>query len=322
MRPARILCGLLAAAIVAFGTAGAQEVTYVSIGTGQATGVYYPVGREVCRILNEASPDQGIHCGPEATPGSIYNLQKLRERELDFAIVQSDNQFEAYRGLGAFAGRPATWLRSVAALHPELVAVLVRQDSGIETLDDLKRKRINAGVRGSGSRSTWDAFEAAARWSPEERGTITELKPDVAQTALCAGRIDASLLLVGHPSGAVARQLAACPTKLVPLRGPQVDTVVQGAPQFRPGAIPASAYRLEADVPSFGVRATLVTTASMSDDLVYRLTKALLDDLDQLRKAHPALAALTASTMAKEGLTAPLHPGAARAYREAGAMAN
>jgi uncharacterized protein len=131
MRPARILTSLLVASVLALGTAGAQEVTYVSIGTGQASGVYYPVGREVCRILNEAAAGDAIHCGPEATPGSIYNLQKLRERELDFAIVQSDNQFDAYRGLGAFAGKPAPWLRSVAALHPELMAVLVRQDSGI-----------------------------------------------------------------------------------------------------------------------------------------------------------------------------------------------
>jgi hypothetical protein len=322
MRPALFLTVALAGWLVAGAPAGAQEVTYVSIGTGQATGVYYPVGREVCRILNEAASGDGIHCGPEATPGSIYNLQKLRERELDFAIVQSDNQFDAYRGLGAFAGKPAPWLRSVAALHPELMAVLVRQDSGIGSLDDLKGKRINAGVRGSGSRSTWDAFEAAARWSAEERGTITELKPDVAQTALCANRIDASLLLVGHPSGAVARQLAACPTKLLPLQGAEVDKVVQGAPQFRPGAIPASAYGLEGAVPSFGVRATLVTTASMGDDLVYRLAKSLLEDLDQLRKAHPALADLTAATMAREGLTAPLHPGAARAYREAGILKN
>jgi TRAP transporter TAXI family solute receptor len=322
MRPARILTGLLAAAAFALGTAGAQEVTYLSIGTGQATGVYYPVGREVCRILNEAAAGDAIRCGPEATPGSIYNLQKLHERELDFAIVQSDTQFDASRGLGAFAGKPASWLRSVAALHPELMAVLVRQDSGIQSLSDLKGKRVNAGVRGSGSRSTWDAFEAAARWSPEERGTITELKPDVAQTALCANRIDASLLLVGHPSGAVARQLAACPTRLLPIQGPEVDKVVQGAPQFRPGEIPATAYGLEAAVPSFGVRATLVTTASMGDDVVYRLTKALLDDLDQLRKAHPALAGLMPATMAKEGLTAPLHPGAARAYREAGVLPN
>jgi TRAP transporter TAXI family solute receptor len=320
MRPARTLAILLAAALLACGVARAQDVTYVSIGTGQATGVYYPVGREICRIFNEAAGGDGVHCGPEATPGSIYNLQKLQERELDLAIMQSDNQFVAYRGLGAFAGKPATWLRSVAALHPELMAVLVRQDSGIRSLDDLKRKRINAGVRGSGSRSTWDAFEAAARWSPDERGVVTELKPDVAQTALCANRIDASLLLVGHPSGAVARQLAACPTMLLPLEGPDVDKVVQSSPQFRPGAIPASAYGLEAAVPSFGVRATLVTTSSMGEDLVYRLTKSLLDDMEQLRKAHPALADLTAASMAKEGLTAPLHPGAARAYREAGVL--
>jgi TRAP transporter TAXI family solute receptor len=292
----------------------AQDMNYISLGTGAVNGVYYPVGRAMCRLFNrDAGPAIG-RCGVESTPGSVYNLTKLRTGELDFAIVQSDTVSDAVEGLGPFRGDPQRWLRAVASLHPEVITLVARAGADIGSLAGLKRKRLNIGVLGSGSRTTWTALQDATGWAPGDSPVLSELKPDVALTALCSNQLDAVLLLVGHPSAVVRKYLDACDTKVVPVEGSVVESLLGRSRQYQRGTIPAESYGLPGDVPSLGVRAILMTSASEPDEVVQAMTTVVIKNLEELRRSHPALGGLDPEQMMTQALTAPLHPGALKAF--------
>ena len=313
-------CALLvfSALIASARPSAAQDMTYLSLGTGAVNGVYFPIGRAICRLFNQTAAPLTARCGVESTPGSAYNMTKLRDSELEFAIVQSDTASDAFAGRGPFAGRPQPSLRFVASLYPELITIIARAGTGIGSFDDLRRKLLNIGVLGSGPRTTWGALADAAGWAAADQPVLSELKPDVALTALCKDQIDAVFLLVGHPSAVVRKSLDACDTRIVPVAGAAIDRLAAALPHFQTGTVPATAYGLPADLPSFGVRAVLVTSAGMGDDIVHAMTRAILLNVDDLRRSHPALADLTPQQMMKDTIVAPLHPGALRAYRELG----
>lgn len=289
----------------------------VSLGTGEMTGVYFRVGKAICKIVDAALREQDIRCSPESTTGSVYNIGGIQSGELEFGLVQSDVQYAAYKGIGAWDGKPASDLRSVLSLYPELVTVVARADANIHRLADLVRKRINVGRRGTGSRATWDAI---AELGQVNEGRLTELPAADTTSALCGGAIDASLLMIGHPSKLIKDQVAACPTNLVEITGQTIDKLIDANPFYVRGYIPAEFYELSANVPTFGSRATLVTSASADPRIVAAIAKAILSDVGELQSLHPALAGLKAEEMVKQGLTAPLHPAAATVYRELGLL--
>jgi uncharacterized protein len=316
--PAIAIAGAITAAPAA---AGAGNEIFVSLGTGELTGIYYPVGEAICRIVNGGLDTDGVRCSPETTPGSVYNIDALRSGELEFAIVQSDVQFDAYEGRGPWRGHPFHGLRSVASLYPELVTIMVRAGSPIRNLLGLAGRRVNVGSHGSGTRATWDAIEAVLGWQGSEAVHPVALRGSDAKSALCSGTIDANLLIVGHPSPLIAAQQAACPIAFVAVAGPAIDELVRDHPYFRPGVIDGRDYGMsEKAVPTFGVQATLVTSAPLDPRVVAAFAKALLIHVAELRGMHPALAGLTAPAMTKDGLTAPLHPGAVRVYKTLEAM--
>jgi uncharacterized protein len=290
-----------------------QDKLFASIGTGELNGVYYSVGRALCQVVNRELVSRGVRCSAEATPGSEYNIEGLRSGELEFGIVQADVQFMAYNGKGMWAGRPYSDLRSVFSLHRELATMVVRSDSGIA---DMAGKRVNIGSAGSGTRATWDTIAAALDWRGKMRIHPTELTPGATTRALCDKIIDANFLMVGYPSPLVSSQLAACPTKLVPITGGIVDKIIAAHPYYRRYAIPGEVYGMDDAVPTFGSNATLVTTAAVPPRVVHAIASAVLANLDELRSLHPALAHLDADEMTTAGLTAPLHSGAEQAYRQ------
>ena len=296
--------------------AGAGDEVFASVGTGELNGIYYPVGKAICQIVNRDLRTFGVRCSPEATPGSGYNIGAIQSGELEFGIVQSDVQFAAYNGEGGWLGRPFRGLRSVMSLYPELVTVIARADSHIRDLSDLKGRRVNVGSQGTGTRATWDAIEAELGWSNEERVKPVELRADATTSALCTGAIDASLLIVGDPSPLVTAQQAACAINFVAINGPAIDKLVHDHLYYRRETIPAGTYGITADVPTFGGCASLVTSASVDARVVAVLAKAVLAHVAELRPLHPALARLRAREMINDGLTAPLHTGAARVYKE------
>ena len=185
-------------------------------------------------------------------------------------------------------------------------------------VQDLKGKRVDIGKGGSGAQATWAAIETALGWTDADLALAAELNPDSAGAALCAGDVDASVQLVGHPSIRVADELRQCDLVLVSVLGPEIAEFVVGRPYYRPGEIPAGMYGANPATPTFGVSATLVAAADLPDNMAYAVAKSLIEGVDQLRSRNPVLAPLEPREMIRAGLTAPLHPGAERAYRELG----
>ncbi|WP_395661843.1 TAXI family TRAP transporter solute-binding subunit [Aestuariivirga sp.] len=299
--------------------AGPAGRHFVSLATGTVSGLYFPVGKAICDAVNTAGSGQALWCSVESTPGSVYNVDSVASGENEFALVQSDAQFFAVNGEGRWQGRPASQLRAVMALYPETLTVIVREDSGIGTIEQLKGKRVNIGAPGTGSRVTWDELKGALKITEADLGEAAELKTDAATARLCANTLDASLMIVGHPSSMIERQLNSCRLKLLPVGGEAVDALVAMRPYYTAAAIPGRAYGLAADVPTFGVKATLVTSATVPEDTVHALTMAIMSNLEKL-KQQQALAGLKPEDMAARSLTAPLHPGAARAFRDLGLL--
>lgn len=301
-------------------TAQAQDQTFISIGTGGVTGVYYPAGGAICRLVNRDRSEHGIRCGVESTGGSVFNVNAIRSGELEFGVAQSDIQFHAVNGTGQFAdGGAFEGLRAVFSLHPEPFTVVARADAGISDFADLQGRRVNIGNPGSGQRATMDVVLDALGWSVDDFAVASELPPAEQAAALCDNNVDAMVYTVGHPSGAIQEATTACDAVLVNVTGPEIEQLVADNPYYRIATIPGGMYRgTDEDATTFGVGATFVTSADVSDDVVYEVVRAIFENLDQFRALHPALDVLDPEQMVQDGLSAPLHDGALRYYREAG----
>ena len=303
----------------------AAASTFVTIGTGGVSGVYYPTGGAICRLVNKNTESHGVRCNVEATQGSIYNLNTIAAGELDLGVAQSDWQYHAYHGSSKFAppeGKGANeQLRAVFALHAEPFTVMARADAGIATFADLKGKRVNIGNPGSGQRGTMEELMAAMGWTTDDFKVATELKSAEQSKALCDNKIDAMVITVGHPSGIIKEAATACDTVLVPVTGPAVDQLVAANSYYRHAAIPGGMYRgTDGETATFGVGATFVSSTNTGAETVYQVVKAVFDNFEDFKKLHPAFATLAKAAMVRDGLSAPLHDGAARYYREAGLL--
>ena len=310
----------ITAAMLAAGAAQAQEETFITIGTGGVTGVYYPTGGAICRLVNRGRPEHGIRCSVESTGVSVFNVNAIRQGELEFGVAQSDVQAQAYRGEGEF-DEAFEGLRSVFSVHPEPFTVVARADAGIETFDDLQGKRVNIGNPGSGQRVLMERLMEAKGWTTSDFALTAELQAAEQSQALCDNNIDAMVYSVGHPSGSIQEATTACDSVLVDVTGPVVDQLVEENPYYRVATIPGGMYRgNDEDTTTFGVGATFVSSDAVSEDVVYEVTKAVFENIDQFRSLHPAFADLDPQEMANEGLSAPLHPGAKRYFEEAGLL--
>ena len=314
---------MIAAAAIAVGLAvpAMAQQQFVSIGTGGVTGVYYPTGGAICRLVNKDRKEHGIRCSAESTGGSIYNINTIRAGELEFGVAQSDWQYHAYNGTSKFEEQGKfEKLRSVFSVHPEPVTVIASVASGITSIDDIKGKRMNIGNPGSGTRGTWEVMEEALGWTRSDLKLAAEMKSAETGQAVCDGKIDAYFWLVGHPSALTQESLASCDARLVPVEGPAIDKLIADNPFYREATIPAGMYNNEEDIRTFGVGATFVSSSDVPDDVVYVVVKAVFDNFDQFKKLHPAFANLTPQEMISDSLSAPLHPGAIRYYKEQGWM--
>jgi TRAP transporter TAXI family solute receptor len=297
--------------------AGAQQ-KFITIGTGGVTGVYYAVGGAICRLVNKDRAKNNLRCSVESTGGSGYNVNTIKAGELDFGMAQSDVQYQSYKGTAAFK-EPFPEMRSVFSVHPEPFTLVARKESNINSFTDLKGKRVNVGNPGSGTRSAMDELLVAMNMKTSDFSLASELKADEHGNALCDNKIDAFFYGVGHPSANIQDPTTACGAKLVPITGAGVDALVKKYPYYAYATIPGGMYSGNAQpTKTYGVLATLVTSSKVPADAVYIVTKAVFDNFDEFKKLHPAFAHLDPKAMIKDGLSAPLHEGAARYYREKG----
>lgn len=314
------------ATAVGFGAASASvsaaEQQFVTIGTGGVTGVYYPAGGAICRLVNKDRKEHGIRCSVESTGGSIYNLNAISQGELDLAVAQSDWQYHAYNGTSEFEDDgPNKKLRAVFSLHPEPFTVVARKDANIKEFKDLKGKRVSVGNPGSGQRATAEVLMEEMGWDMSAYSLAAELKAAEQSQALCDNKIDAFFYTVGHPSGAIKEATTSCDSVLVNVNNDATQKLVEENPYYRVATIPGGMYRGNPeDTTTFGVAATFVTSADVPEDVVYQVVKAVFENFDSFKRLHPAFENLEKEEMVSDALSAPLHPGAVKYYKEAGLM--
>ena len=313
------------AAVAALSTAAlaapvSAQQKFVTIGTGGVTGVYYAAGGAICRLVNKDRAKHGIRCSVESTGGSVFNVNTIKAGELDLGFAQSDVQYNAVKGLSQFKdGGAVADLRAVFAVHPEPFTVVARKEANIGKFEDFKGKRFNVGNPGSGTRASMEELLAAMGWKLSDFSLASELKADEHGPAVCDGKIDGFFYGVGHPSANIQDPTTSCGAKLVPLTGPVVDKLVADKPYYAKVSIPAGLYPNNPQAtPTYGVLATVVASVKTPADTIYAVTKAVFDNFDEFKKLHPALAHLKPEDMVKNGLSAPLHDGAARYYKEKG----
>jgi TRAP transporter TAXI family solute receptor len=301
------------------------ETVFITIGSGDFSGVYFPVGLTIAKMINNKRNVYGIRATVESTQGSVFNLNAIMAAYLEFGLAQSDIQYQAVMGLGEWVKKgPQNELRAVFSIHPESLCLVAAVDAGIKTMADLKGKRINLGNPGSGQYlNSIDALQAAGL-NPKSDIYAEKAKAFEAPVLLQDRRIDAFFCTVGHPSETLQNATSGeRKVRFIPITGPGVDQMVADhnyytqttvpVPQFYPGA------ENPEDVKTFGVIATLCTSTKMPDPVVYAITKEVFDNFAQFKRQHPAFRDLTKEDMLK-GLTAPLHRGAIKYFKEAGLL--
>ncbi|TIX62245.1 MAG: TAXI family TRAP transporter solute-binding subunit, partial [Mesorhizobium sp.] len=232
----------LSAALLFSASAMAQQ-NFVTIGTGGVTGVYYAAGGAICRLLNKDRKTHGIRCSVESTGGSAFNVNTIKEGELDFGMAQSDVQYNAYKGRESFKdGGAHTDLRAVFSIHPEPFTVLAHPNASVTKFEDFKGKRFNVGNPGSGTRASMERLLGAMGWTLADFSLASELKADEHGPALCDGKIDGFFYGVGHPSANIQDPTTTCAAKLVPLTGEVVDKLVAENPYYAKAVIPGGLY--------------------------------------------------------------------------------
>ena len=315
-----VLSASLATSLLCISQLSNAESSIVSLGTGGFTGVYYPAGGAICRLVNNERAQHGIRCSVESTGGSVDNLQRVRNKGLDLGIAQSDWIHHAYQGSDLFKSvGPDTELRALFYLYPEYFTMIARADSGIKSFEQILGKRVNVGAQGSGQRATLAVLMRLHDWNNSVFSEALELSPAEQASALCDNRIDVMIYTLGHPSGATKEVTRECDSRLIALTGEPLQELIAESPFYHRATIPGGLYRgnME-DTPTLGVMATFFTTSKMSDDVVYSLVKSVFENFEHFRDLHPVFANLDKEVMVGGKFSIPLHPGAVRYYKDAG----
>ncbi len=314
-----LVCLLMVGAFCMAGSVNAAN-KFITIGTAGVTGVYFPAGGAICRLVNTGRKEHGIKCSVESTGGSIYNLNAIRQGELDMGVAQSDWQYHAYYGTGNFAPQgPFKGLRSVFSLHSEPFTVIARADASINKFEDLRGKRVNVGNPGSGMRATMEVVMQAYGWDNGVFALVSELKAAEQGQALCDNKIDAIIYTAGHPNGSIQEVTSTCDTKIINVDGDAIDRLIESNPFYSKAVIPGGMYKgNDEDITTFGVKATFVSADTVDEDLIYHTVKAVFERFDDFKTLHPVFSILQPEDMVLDGNTAPLHAGALRYFKESG----
>ncbi|MEM5530138.1 TAXI family TRAP transporter solute-binding subunit [Gammaproteobacteria bacterium AS21] len=335
----RLLCRLMLCCFaLATPVANAQKQV-VSLGTGGVTGVYYPTGGSLCRLVNAFHLTHGLRCVLEATQGSVSNIKRVLDHTLDLGIAQSNWIFLYYNqpplnadngiehGLNGSASQlsakplAAKELRTLLVLYPEYFTVIVPKNSAIYQFDDIKGKRISMGLPGSSLRATMTELLIKKGWHKSDFKQILNLEASEQASALCDGRIDVMIYTVGHPSGAAREATQDCDSRLIAVSGAAIEALLAENSYFRWARIPGALYKGNIkSVETFGVNATLFTSTALSKQAAYSLVKATFEQFNEFRSLHPAFTRLDPEQMVKGPFAAPLHEGAILYFKEIGLM--
>ena len=305
---------LVAGLLLAAGTAAAADKTFLSIATGGVAGTYYPLGGGLAQVMNKHVPD--VEVTAETGNASAANINLIAGHEVSMALVQNDVSYMAVKGEKPF-NKPVENLRMIASLYPEHVQCITVKGSGIKTLMEIKGKRVSVGAPGSGVAGSLNSIFSVAGL---KYGDMNADFLDFANTAerLQDGQLDAGFLLAGYPTAAVMALAAQKDIDLVAFDEELLDKLVKQYPYFTKDVVPAGTYKgVDHDTPTPAVMAILVCDATMAEDLVYNIAKAIFENLEELRPVHDKAKLISLDTGLK-GASIALHPGAAKYFKEKG----
>ncbi len=321
MKKISISFALILGLLMSLTSCGKNGNKFVTIGTGGVTGVYYPTGGAIAKMVNAQSKKYSIRASVESTGGGVYNINAVLSGDLELGIAQSDSIFQAINGLAEWKKKGAQKkLRSVFSIHPEALTCIASVKSGVKKIQDLKGKRVNLGNPGSGQLQNAKEVLASFGITPKD------LKSEYVKAVESAGllqdeKLDAFFYTVGHPNGSIKEATSGrIKVRFVEIAGKEVDELIKKSPYYAKAVIDIKNYPSAANktnTKTLGVKATLVTSSDVSNDVVYAITKEVFENLDKFKKLHPAYSLLTKEKML-QGLSAPIHPGAAKYYKEAG----
>lgn len=314
---------LFLAALLALALSGGSlaATVFITIGSGSVTGVYYPVSSGIAKMINTYLSKEGIRANARSTGGSKYNVKAIDQNQLQAALAQNDVIYYAYNGLTeTFQNQPIKTIRGVAALYPEFMHILARPGSGIKTLEDLKGKKVYVGDIGSGVEATTKQIFEAAGMSFDDLAQAVHGKVGQAVQLLQDGKIDALFYTVGAKSAAMQEATEIAKAYFVPLPLDIIQKLIDTFPYYTQVIIPPNTYKgQDLSVATIGVKATFIVRSDLPDDVVYKIAKLLfVDKVDEFKNIHPALGTFFDVKKALDGMTIPIHPGAAKLYEELG----
>ena len=309
------LCGSLA---MTAKDAAAQN--FLVVGGGSTTGVYYQVALNVCKIVNDKLGGKGYNCIGRPALGSVFNINAIKRGLLNYGVAQSDRVWQAANGKKNWKGKPQKNLRTVFSAHPETVMIVTRADTGIKSIADLKGKRVNIGNPGSGQRGNALDVLRLSGIDKDKDIKAEGLQQHEANRALVDKKIDAFFYTVGNPWGGGLEIANSTAIRMVPVNTAPIQKLVKDNSYYVMTHIPGGVYKgVDKDVETYAVKATFVTGDKEPDGQVYDVVKTVFENLDTLRGLHPAFKILNPKDMLK-GLSAPMHPGAVKYYKEKGWM--
>ncbi|MBQ3048617.1 MAG: TAXI family TRAP transporter solute-binding subunit [Oscillospiraceae bacterium] len=310
----KIVCVVLAVVLSMALLLTACGGTTMTMGTGGTAGTYYGYGG----ILgNQIKTSEGITVNVVSTDGSKANILGIDAGNYQLGTVQSDVMAYAWAGTRSFEAEGALdSFRVIGGLYAEAVQ-LVTMDPEIKSVADLAGKKVSIGAAGSGVYFNAVDILGAAGLTEEDIVPQYQSFADSAD-ALKDGKIDAAFIVAGAPTPAIQELCTSADAYLVPIDGDIAATLMSSSPYYTTYDIPAGTYDgQEEDVTTVTVKATLIVSTSSSEDDVYKVTKAIFDNIDAITAAHAKGAELSLEN-ATEGMTAPFHKGAAKYFAEKG----
>ena len=309
--------------LVLFSTYGCQSTDkgkFIAIGTSTKSGVYYPVAREICNLLNSGRETHLVRCLATESGGSIYNIPAIATGELDVALTRAGLAHKAFRGEEMFKAYGAnSSLRLISILYSQPVSIIVKQESNIQKFNEVKGKRVNLGNLGSGKRGISELLLEVMNWSHSDFSEVYELNTSNMGKAFCSDKVDVLIEAIGMPSKFLDRMVNDCKGRFVDISDDVVELIRQKGPFYTPGIIPKKFYPTqEKDVRTFNVNVVLISSARVNDATIYELTKAIFGDVKKLKKIHQVFSNMMPRSMVDQAPSIPYHDGALRYFKEHG----
>ncbi len=295
------------------GCGGDSGKKFLNIATGGTAGTYYPIGGAMAEILNNEI--KGMNASAQSTGATVANINMLKDGQVDLAIVQNDITYYAANGTEMFDGKKVSNIRGIASLYPETCQIVTLEGKGINSVADLRGKRVAVGAMGSGAEANARQILAAYGITYEDNIDAQFLSFGEAASALKDGNIDAAFLTAGYPTAAVQDIASQNKVKLVPIDADKADNLIAKYPFYTKVTIPAGTYGMPAAVDTISVMAMLVCNDKVDDALGYEITKALFTHLDRIQAAHAAAKAISKEGASK-GMPIPMNAGAEKFFKE------